>query len=150
MDSDRFFELFRQFNKFDKDNGLTFSVLSPGKITYQFEVKDKHMSSPDACHGAVIAGFMDCVLGLAALSYAVTEGNFTSTVEFKLNFIKPARLGDKLIGNGHLEYKGKSLIIASGEIHRESDQELIAKGLGTFNMYPMTKREDFKKNFGQV
>jgi len=85
---------------------------------------------------------MDCVLGLSALSMALTEGNLTSTVEFKLNFIRPARLGDKLVGTGLIDYKGKSLIIASGDI-KLATGELIAKGLGTFNTYPLEKKGEF-------
>ncbi len=130
---------FRSINHFDRDNGLSFEIHSPGEITYRFTVLAKHLSSPGIAHGASIAAFMDCVLGLSALSFALTQGNLTATVEFKLNFIRPARLGDKLIGRGQLDYKGKSLIIASGDVALESG-ELVAKGLGTFNCYPLEKK----------
>ena len=98
------------------------------------------MSSPNTAHGAVMAGFMDCVLGLSALSLAVTEGNLTSTVEFKLNFIRPVHLGDELIGTGRVEHKGKSLLISTGEVRLAKSGELVSKGQGTFNTYPMTKK----------
>ncbi len=133
---------FKAMNHFDRDHGLLFTIHSPGAITYEITVLEKHLSSPGVAHGAMIAAFMDCVLGLSALSLALTEGNLTSTVEFKLNFIRPARLGDKLIGTGHIDYKGKSLIIASGDI-KLTTGELIAKGLGTFNTYPLEKKGDF-------
>ena len=137
---------FRSINRFDRDNGLSFEIHAPGEITYQFTVQEKHLSSPGIAHGASIAGFMDCVLGLSALSLALTQGNLTSTVEFKLNFIRPARLGDKLIGKGRIDYKGKSLIIASGDVCSENG-ELIAKGLGTFNTYPLEKKGELYAAF---
>lgn len=139
---EKFAPHFKAINHFDRDNGLEFEILRPGEIIYHLTVQEKHLSSPGIAHGAAIAAFMDCVLGLSALSQALTEGSLTSTVEFKLNFIRPARLGDKLIGRGKVDYKGKSLIISSGEIHLDSG-ELIAKGLGTFNTYPLEKKGEF-------
>ena len=133
---------FRAMNHFDRDHGLHFTIHAPGSITYELTIQEKHLSSPGVAHGATIAAFMDCVLGLSALSLALTEGNLTSTVEFKLNFIRPARLGDKLVGTGLIDYKGKSLIIASADI-KLATGELIAKGLGTFNTYPLEKKGEF-------
>ncbi|MBY0518190.1 MAG: PaaI family thioesterase [Bacteriovoracaceae bacterium] len=136
---EQFAPYFRSVNHFDKDNGLQFEIINPGEIIYRLTILEKHLSSPNVAHGATIAGFMDCVLGLSALSLALTQGNLTSTVEFKLNFIRPAHLGDKLIGSGRIDYKGKSLIIASGDVKLETG-ELVAKGLGTFNTYPLEKK----------
>ncbi len=136
---ERFAPYFRQINHFDRDNGLAFEIHAPGEITYRMTVQEKHLSSPGIAHGASLAAFMDCVLGLSALSQALTEGQLTSTVEFKLNFIRPARLGDELVGTGKIDYRGKSLIIASGDVRLPSG-ELVAKGLGTFNTYPLEKK----------
>jgi uncharacterized protein (TIGR00369 family) len=138
---DQFVTQFRQMNHFDRDNGFEFTVIAPGQITYRMTILEKHLSSPGIAHGASIAAFMDCVLGLSALTMALTENNLTSTVEFKLNFLRPARLGETLVGEGKIDYKGKSLIIASGDIRLESG-ELVAKGLGTFNTYPLQKKGD--------
>lgn len=143
---DQFVELFRKINRFDGDNGLDFTIHSPGKITYRMKILEKHLSSPQTAHGAVIAGFMDCVLGLAALSESVTHANLTSTVEFKINYLRPVRLGDELEGTGEVAHRGKSLIISQGEIRITSSQELVAMGQGTFNTYPFAKK-DFLRDF---
>lgn len=136
---ERFEPYFRAVNHFDRHNGLVFKLLAPGEIEYRLTIQEQHLSSPGVAHGASIAAFMDCVLGLTALSLALTTGQLTSTVEFKLNFIRPARLGDELVGTGRIDYRGKSLIIASGDIKLASG-ELVAKGLGTFNTYPLEKK----------
>lgn len=140
MDVQKFIKLFRQINKYDEFNGLHFEVLSPGSITYQMTIQEKHMSSPDVAHGAAIAGMMDCVLGLSALSHSITEDNLVATVEFKINYLKPVRLGDQLTGTGKVVHKGRSLVISSGEI-RNQKNELVALGQGTFNAYPSTKKD---------
>ena len=145
IDLQQFISFFRSINKFDQDNGLEFEIRAPGTITYRMKIQEKHSSSPNTAHGAISAGFMDCVLGLSALSLAVTEGNLTSTVEFKINYIRPVLVGDELVGNGSVVHKGKSLIISSGEVKNQRG-ELIALGQGTFNTYPFNKK-DFLHDF---
>lgn len=140
----QFIELFRSINRYDLDNAMAFEIHAPGSITYRMTIQDKHLSSPNTAHGAAIAGFMDCVLGLSALSEAITRDNLTSTVEFKINYIRPVKLGEELVGTGRVVHKGKSLIISAGEIH--SNGELVALGQGTFNTYPFTKK-DFLRDF---
>lgn len=139
-----FIEIFRSINKYDIDNSMTFEIHSPGHITYRMTIQEKHLSSPNTAHGASIAGFMDCVLGLSALSQAIETNNLTSTVEFKINYIRPVRLGEELVGVGKVIHKGKSLIISSGEIR--VNNELVAMGQGTFNTYPFSKK-DFLRDF---
>ncbi|MFP5385946.1 MAG: PaaI family thioesterase [Bacteriovoracia bacterium] len=141
-----FVELFKSINKYDQDNDMRLEVHSPGSITYKMKIQEKHLSSPNIAHGAAIAGLMDCVLGLSALSMAVTEDNLTSTVEFKINYLRPVKLGEELYGNGKVVHKGKSLIISSGEIRVSGSNELVAMGQGTFNTYPFAKK-DFLRDF---
>jgi uncharacterized protein (TIGR00369 family) len=139
-ETEQLLELFRQRNLFDRENGLSFEVQTPGEVVYKIKVLEKHLSSPETCHGGAISGFMDCILGVSALSLAFSRGMLTSTVEFKLNFIKPAFLHDELLGKGRIEHNGKSLLMASGEITNAKTGDLIAKGMGTFNLYPLSKR----------
>jgi uncharacterized protein (TIGR00369 family) len=141
-----FIELFKSINKYDLDNQMDFEIHSPGQITYKMTIQEKHLSSPNTAHGAAIAGFMDCVLGLSALSEAITRDNLTSTVEFKINYIRPVKLGETLIGTGKVIHRGKSLIISSGEIRIKESNDLVAMGQGTFNTYPFAKK-DFLRDF---
>lgn len=139
-------EIYKQMDLFAKDNGMELTVKTPGESDYRMTIKEKHLSSPNTCHGGVIAGFMDAVIGSAALSLAFTENNLVSTVEFKINYFKPAHLGDVLVGKGKVDFSGKSIITSSGEIIDETTGEIVAKAMGTFNKYPLEKR-DFSKFF---
>lgn len=143
ISTEQFITLFKSINKFDLDNGLTFEIHEPGFITYKMTIQEKHLSSPHTAHGASLAGFMDCVLGLSALSQAITTGNLTSTVEFKINFVRPVLLGEEIIGVGKIASKGKSLIITTGEV-KNAKGEIIAIGQGTFNTYPFEKKDFLK------
>ncbi len=133
-------DIYDNFNHLDKHLDFDLEVLSPGKIIYRVTIQDKHLSSPNVGHGAVTAGLMDSTLGTTALTAVFDEGNLVSTVEFKLNYFKPTFLGDKLEARGVVDFKGKSLVTTSAQIIKVDSGELVAKGMGTFNIYPQEKR----------
>ena len=141
-------EIYKSINRFSQENGMVLDIKKPGKSVYSMVVLDKHLSSPNVCHGGVVAGFMDAVLGSAALSVSFGSGALVSTVEFKINYFKPVYLGDKLEGIGTVDFEGKRLISSTGEIYRTTNEKrvLIAKAIGTFNKYPIEKTQ-FAKLF---
>ncbi|HET6245855.1 MAG: PaaI family thioesterase [Bacteroidetes bacterium] len=146
---DRLLEIYNKINKYGEVNGMKVHVIEPGHIVYEMEIKDQHMATPIAAHGGAVAGFMDGVLGVAALSASAQEENLVSTIEFKINFLNPVYKSDILIGTGRVEQKGKRIIIASGEIVcKNRNNILIAKAIGTFNAYPFEKA-DFVNMFNE-
>lgn len=142
MDMKTFESFFKKVALFDQTLGFDLKINKPGDVSYQFQVQDKHLSSPGVSHGGVLAAFMDAVLGMTALSHCMQNNNLCSTVEFKINYITPARLGDQLKGRARLDYTGSSLIVTSGEIISLDGKTLYAKGQGTFSQYPLQKNEN--------
>lgn len=132
-------EQYNSFNEFGRAQEMFFEYHSPGKITYKMTVKKEHMATPLAIHGGVLAAMMDAVLGVSALSLACEDNNLVSTVEFKINYLQPATLGDVLVGTATIESKGKRIIIVSGSIEAKNRNAIVAKGMGTFNAYPLEK-----------
>ena len=90
--------LYKDLVQFDRHLGMDLTVNAPGDVTYVLEIQKQHLTSPDASHGGVMSAMMDAVLGVAALSWAVSKGNLCSTVEFKINFLSPGRPGDIMPG----------------------------------------------------
>lgn len=138
----KFTTLFREGNNFDRLNGFEFEILKPGEVQYQFTVKEEHQSAIGVAHGGVLASLMDATIGVAALSAAVVEEKLVATVEFKINYLAPIKPGDRILGKGVVDYKGKSLIVGAGTLLNRDTQQMIAKGMGTFNSYPMSKKEE--------
>jgi uncharacterized protein (TIGR00369 family) len=134
-------EIYKKINLFAQENGMKLTVKTPGESLYSMTVLEKHLSSPNVCHGGVVAGFMDSVLGSAALSISFQSQALVSTVEFKINYFKPVYLHDQLEGIGEVDFEGKKLISSTGSIYRVKgeERELIAKAIGTFNKYPLEK-----------
>lgn len=128
-------DLYNEVNQFGKVLGMDFKVLSPGSIEYRMVVKKEHLATPTVAHGGVIAGFMDAVLGVAALSAVAEDHRLVATIEFKITYLAPAFENDQLLGIGRVIKKGKRLIFTEGEILNHKN-EIIAKASGTFTSYP--------------
>ena len=133
-------DIYNKVNSFGNENGMKLTILEPGSIMYEMEVLQKHLATPTAIHGGMLAAMMDGVIGVAALSSVAEEGKLVSTVEFKISYYNPALLGDILTGKGTVEKKGNRIIYASGEIYNQ-DNKIIAKALGTLNAYPIEKSD---------
>jgi acyl-CoA thioesterase len=141
LDVEAMMQFYEKVNLYGIDQKMTMTFVKPGEVTYEMQIEERHLSSPNTCHGGVIAGFMDSVIGTSALSLAFVDKNLVSTVEFKINYLKPVKLGETIWGKGTIEFQGKSIIVCSGEIRNKDNHKLVAKGLGTFNVYPLEKSQ---------
>jgi uncharacterized protein (TIGR00369 family) len=130
--------LYSQTNQFGKLNGMELLSHSDGKIEYVMTIKQIHLATPTAAHGGVLAAYMDGVMGVAALTSSAKNKCLVSTVEFKINYLKPVLLGDVLTGKGSVISAGKRIIITKGEIFNQKN-ELVSIATGTFNAYPYQK-----------
>lgn len=133
-------EIYHQVNNFGRENNMKLTVVKPGEIIYEMEVLEKHLATVNTIHGGMIAALMDGVLGIAALTLTAQDKKLVSTVEYKLNYFKPAYLGDVLKGYGRVDNAGKRIISTSGEIYNQKG-EMVAKAIGTFNAYPFNKSD---------
>jgi len=131
--------VYQETNQFGKENGMELIKYEEGKVEYRLEVKTKHLATPTTAHGGLVAGYMDGIMGVAALTQSAKQLKLVSTVEFKINYIKPVFLGDILIGKGEVISAGNRIIIAKGEIFNSKSGDLIALATGTFNAYPYQK-----------
>jgi uncharacterized protein (TIGR00369 family) len=150
MNYSEFEVLYRASCHYDRHLGLELTVHEPGRITYRLQVDERHLSSPNACHGGVIAGMMDATLGITALSWAIVNGKFCATVEFKTHFFTPVRPGGCLEGTGEIDFTGARLLVSTAHIVETASQQLVAKGMGTFNLYPISKRQDLLELWQRV
>ena len=126
-------------NRFGKVLGMELTKFEKEGIEYKMKVVADHLATPTTAHGGVIAGYMDGILGVAALYASSEHGNLVSTVEFKINYLAPVFKGDILIGKGVVVSAGKRIIVTKGEIINEKSGHQVAIATGTFNSYPYEK-----------
>lgn len=132
-------EIYSKTNQFGHLIGIDLVKFEADEIRYKLIISDKHLATPTTAHGGVLSAYMDGILGLAALYCSSEFGNLVSTVEFKINYLEPARKGDILIGIGKVISAGKRIIVAQGEIINEQSGATVAIATGTFNAYPYQK-----------
>lgn len=130
--------LYKQSNQFGKEIDLEYDILPTGEVVNRIIISQKHLATPVAAHGGVMAALADSTLGVAALAVSQKNGNLVSTVEFKINYMKPALLGDTISGFPRVRQIGKKLIFVEADFVNQKD-ELVATASGTFNQYPFTK-----------
>lgn len=138
MMRDKILNYYRKVNAFGRLMEMEFEVLQPGEVAYTMRVRNEILATPTAAHGGALAGMMDGVLGVAALSAVADQGKLVATVEFKINYMNPAYLSRQLRGHGKVLQKGNRIIISEGSITGE-EGEIICKAMGTFNAYPISK-----------
>ena len=136
---DQLIQIYSKTNKFGELLGIDLTKFAEDEIKYRLEIQEKHLATPTTAHGGVLSAYMDGILGLAALYVSSENGCLVSTVEFKINYLKPVRKGDVLIGIGKVISAGKRIIIAQGEITNEANGDMVAVATGTFNAYPYQK-----------
>ena len=77
MDQEKMISIFRKYCKYDTTMGFELKIIAPGEIIYYVKIDERHLSSPDACHGGVLSGMMDSTLGYTALTHAIGLIYFT-------------------------------------------------------------------------
>ena len=132
-------EKYIEYNNFGRLLGLHFNIIEPGVVQHYLTITKDHLATPQTAHGGILSAMMDAVLGVAALSIVCQDMKIVSTVEFKLNYLNPALLGDELSGESFIEQKGNRIIVVSGTIKALQRDKIVAKGIGTFNAYPAAK-----------
>ncbi|MFH1321939.1 MAG: PaaI family thioesterase [Bacteroidota bacterium] len=103
------------------------------------KIRKDHLSPAGRVHGGVISGFFDFSCGVAVFS-TMNKGDFCSTVELKVNYLRPIDLGDHLIAKTQVVFRGKKLCVIHGFIYKKDtktgrqERKPIAMATATFNI----------------
>src|SRR4051812_41048374 len=95
-------EKYIENNFFGKLLGMHFKIIADGEVDYYLTITKDHLATPHAAHGGVMAALADSALGVAGLSAVYKENKVVSTIEYKVNFLAPAFLGDQLVAKARI------------------------------------------------
>ncbi len=103
------------------------------------EIAPVHRQQDGFIHAGVMAAMADHTAGYAAFT-AVPEGVQILTVEFKINFLKPA-FGKKIVCRSRVIRGGRRVLVSESEVFdvREKKETLAAKALVTLMAVPAEK-----------
>lgn len=137
---DSYKNIFHHPDNFGKLLGYKVQEIEAGQARTSLTIKEKHLSPSGMTHGGVLSAFVDFSMG-AALFQALPKGHLCSTIEFKINYISPVRLGETIVGHAKIKYLGKSHAVIECHVFRpkEEARKDIAMALGTYNIYPTKK-----------
>lgn len=90
--------------------GLTYTSASKDKVTAEMLVRDDMCTLPAILHGGAVMAFAD-TLGAAATFLNLPQGASTTTIESKTNFVAPAPVGTKVIGETTPVHRGRRTMI---------------------------------------
>jgi 1,4-dihydroxy-2-naphthoyl-CoA hydrolase len=90
--------------------GIEYLSASPQRVTAALTVRDALCTRPAVLHGGAIMAFAD-TLGAAATVLNLPEGAGTTTIESKTNFLAPAPVGTRVIGETTPVHRGRRTMV---------------------------------------
>jgi uncharacterized protein (TIGR00369 family) len=104
--------------------GFRLTTLDPDRALVEFEPGPQHANPMGTLHGGGLCDIADAAMGMAWIA-GLAEGESFTTVEMKINFLRPVR-GGKLTAEGKVIRRGRTLGYAECEIRDEAGR-LVAK-----------------------
>lgn len=107
-----------------------------GWIEVGLNITSRHTQHDGIVHGGAVATLADTAVALAALTL-VKPGERVVTIEFKINFLRPATVG-RLVCRGDVLRPGRNVSVSEAEIFAVQDgmRTLIAKAMATIAILP--------------
>jgi uncharacterized protein (TIGR00369 family) len=109
-----------------------------GIFETRLSVRPEHTQQDGFVHAGVIATMADHTGGYAAFT-TVPENFRILTIEFKINYFKPA-VGDAVICRSKVINKGKKIIVAESEVFssNKGQEKLVSKAMVTLMAVPVS------------
>ena len=108
--------------------GFDLTAAGQGQSTFTFEAEPRHANALGTLHGGVLCDVADMAMGIA---YATTlaEGESFTTVELKINYLRPVWLG-RLTAYAKVVKGGRTLGMVECDVVDEQ-QRLVARASST-------------------
>jgi len=116
--------------------GFKVVKVEEGRFEASLRIRPQHRQQDGLVHAGVIATMADHTAGYAAFT-TVSPKYRILTVEFKINFLKPAQ-GGYLLCRSRVLSRGRKVIVSESEVFsRAADAEkLVAKAMVTLMVTP--------------
>ena len=108
--------------------GFTLTEVEPGRAVVALEADRRHANPLGTVHGGILCDIADAAMGIA---YAATldEGETFTTLELKINFLKPVRTG-RLVATGRVVKGGRSVGLTECDVVDDKER-LVARASST-------------------
>ena len=114
--------------------GASLELVKPGEVRIAYARKDGLSQQHGVLHAGVATSIVDSACGYAALSLAAA-GAEVLTIEFKINFLKPAH-ADRFLAVGRVLRSGRTIAVCEGDVFEADGGESIARMQATMMIVP--------------
>ena len=97
-------------------------------IKVEMQARPEFVNPAGLIHGGMLAAMLDETLS-PVLAATLGPGEFAPTLEIKVNFITPAKVG-RVLGTGRIVNRGRSICFLEGQLHDEHGH-LLATAMAT-------------------
>lgn len=104
--------------------GIELLSVEPERILAEMTVREDLCTRPEVAHGGTIMAFADTLGGLGTAAN-LKEGQGTTTIESKTNFVAAAPLGARIRGEATPVHRGRRTMVWQTRVTRE-DGRLVA------------------------
>jgi len=108
--------------------GFPTRSIEPGHAVMEMEAGPQHANPMGTLHGGVLCDLADAAMGMAYAS-ALDEGETFTTLELKINFLKPVWTG-RLVATGRVVKGGHTVGLVECDVHDDKDR-LVARASST-------------------
>ena len=108
--------------------GFTLRDVQVGFAVVDFEADARHANPMGTLHGGVLCDIADAAMGMAYAS-TLGEGETFTTIELKINFLKPVWTG-KLVATGRVVKGGRTVGLVECDL-TDAEGVLVARATST-------------------
>ena len=112
--------------------GMELAEIKKGWAIVRLPIGDKLTNAIGLVHGGAIFSAADSAVGMALVGMTHRDENI-STLEMKINYMKPVK-GGEILAEATILHRGSQTAVGDVRV-RDEDGNLIAKGLGTYAIY---------------
>ncbi|MCG7574237.1 PaaI family thioesterase [Phaeobacter sp. CNT1-3] len=110
--------------------GFRLDTVEDGEVSFVGAPQFESTNPMGSVHGGWYGTVLDSCMGCAVMT-KVPQGSVYTTMEYKINIIRPIPVGTEVRAVGRVQHAGRSSGIANGEIRGVADDRLYATGSTT-------------------
>ena len=116
--------------------GARLTRIAPGELAIELAFRQDLTQQDGFVHAGIVATILDSACGYAAMTL-VPAGARVLTVEFKANFLAPAR-GERVVARASVVRSGRTLTVSQADAFAVAAEKetLVATMLGTIMTLP--------------
>jgi len=97
----------------------------PGRVVFEYLVREEMCNSTGTMHGGIMAAIMDDLFGVAAMTCEDVDA--INTINLNFHFLSPVRIHERIVAEAKVVRLGKRIIHTTAEL-RNSSGNAVASG----------------------